>query len=98
MAQHSSEHILRLDCVESPGIVQAVSGFLVEHGCDIIDNQQFGDRGEGHFFMRIRLVADSHPETTERLRRDFSTVASRFAMSWSTRPNRKSSVVSGSCP
>lgn len=38
------EHVLTLDCPEGPGIVHAVSGFLLEHGCDIIDNKQFGER------------------------------------------------------
>ena len=52
------EHVLTLDCRESPGIVHAVSGFLLEHGCDIIDNQQFGERSEGHFFMRVHFASD----------------------------------------
>lgn len=50
------EYVLTLDCPEAPGIVHAVSRFLVEHGSDIIDNQQFGDRRDGHFFMRVRFA------------------------------------------
>ena len=40
----SDEFILTLACPEQRGIVHAVSSYLLEHGCDIIDNRQFGDR------------------------------------------------------
>jgi formyltetrahydrofolate deformylase len=76
------EHVLTLDCVESPGIVHAVSGFLVEHGCDIIDNQQFGDRLENHFFMRVHVTSPATPGATETLRARFGAVAERYGMSW----------------
>ncbi|MGW0737185.1 ACT domain-containing protein, partial [Streptomyces sp. NPDC002851] len=66
-----AEHVLTLDCPEAPGIVHAVSRFLLDHGSDIVDNQQFGDRRSGHFFMRVRFAAPDGEETTERLRRDF---------------------------
>ena len=39
-----AEHILTVDCAESPGIVHAVSGFLLDHGCDILDIKQYGDK------------------------------------------------------
>lgn len=75
-------HVLTLDCPESPGIVHAVSAFLVEHGCDIVDNRQFGDRRGGHFFMRVHIVPAGGEHTIEALRRDFRPVAERFAMRW----------------
>jgi formyltetrahydrofolate deformylase len=76
------EHVLTLDCPETPGIVHAVSGFLVDHGCDIIDNQQFGDRREGHFFMRVHVVSEGAPDTTERLCKDFVPIAAAYSMRW----------------
>ncbi|WP_142062290.1 formyltetrahydrofolate deformylase [Pseudarthrobacter sp. B4EP4b] len=76
------EHVLTLDCSESPGIVHAVSGFLLEHGCDIIDNQQFGERSEGHFFMRVHFVSDGDASTADTLRAAFGPVAERFGMRW----------------
>ncbi|MEU8994771.1 formyltetrahydrofolate deformylase [Streptomyces caniferus] len=80
------DHILTLDCPETPGIVHAVSRFLVEHGSDIIDNQQFGDRRDGHFFMRVHFAALGDENTTETLRRDFAAVAAPFAMRWHLEP------------
>ena len=43
--------------------MHAVSGFLLEYGCDIIDNKQFGDRSEGHFFMRVHFASDGDEST-----------------------------------
>jgi formyltetrahydrofolate deformylase len=81
------EHVLTLDCNESPGIVHAVSGFLLEHGCDIIDNQQFGERSEGHFFMRVHFASDGDDSTADTLRTAFGPVAERFGMSWRLEPH-----------
>ncbi|MFI7067986.1 formyltetrahydrofolate deformylase [Kribbella sp. NPDC050124] len=83
MSDATVEHVLTLDCPESPGIVHAVSGFLLDHGCDIVDNLQFGDRLENHFFMRVHVVsAADGVHVTDQLREDFGPVAARFSMSW----------------
>ncbi|NUT70313.1 formyltetrahydrofolate deformylase [Pseudarthrobacter sp. C4D7] len=76
------EHVLTLDCPEGPGIVHAVSGFLLEHGCDIIDNKQFGERSEGHFFMRVHFASEGDASTLEELRSSFAPVAEKFGMRW----------------
>ena len=47
------DFVLILSCPDRPGIVHAVSGFLFEHGGNIVESQQFGDRLTGRFFMRI---------------------------------------------
>ncbi|GHG87683.1 formyltetrahydrofolate deformylase [Streptomyces lanatus] len=77
------EFVLTLDCPESPGIVAAVSQFLLEQGSDIIDNHQFGDRRDGHFFMRVRFTAPGGEDT---LRGEFAAVAAPFAMRWHLEP------------
>jgi formyltetrahydrofolate deformylase len=76
------EHVLTLDCPEGPGIVHAVSGFLLANGCDIIDNKQFGERSEGHFFMRVHFVSEGDESTLETLRSSFAPVAEKFGMRW----------------
>ncbi|MFH9991072.1 formyltetrahydrofolate deformylase [Streptomyces luteogriseus] len=81
-----AEYVLTLDCPESPGIVAAVSRFLLDHGSDIIDNHQFGDRRDGHFFMRVRFAAPGGADTTQLLRREFASVATPFAMRWHLEP------------
>ncbi|HEY5224618.1 MAG TPA: formyltetrahydrofolate deformylase [Microbacteriaceae bacterium] len=76
------EHVLTLDCPETPGIVRAVSTYLFDHGCDIIDNKQFGDRRAGHFFMRLHMISDGDESTTDVLRSGFGPVAEQFSMRW----------------
>jgi formyltetrahydrofolate deformylase len=86
------EHVMTVDCAESPGIVHAVSGFLLSRGCDIIDIKQYGDKAQGHFFMRVHFTStpeSSAPESfgTEELRRDFTPVAEKWRMNWQLEPH-----------
>ena len=76
----SGDFVLVLDCPDQPGIVHAVSGFLVDHGGNIVESQQFGDRLNGRFFMRIDFAVESGPASLETLRADFHAVAERFEM------------------
>jgi formyltetrahydrofolate deformylase len=47
---------LTLSCREQPGMVSAVSSFLFEHGCDIIEHQQFDDTVRGQLFLRTAFA------------------------------------------
>jgi formyltetrahydrofolate deformylase len=82
-APASTELVLTLDCPETLGIVHAVSGVLVEHGCNIVELTQFDDRRMGHFFMRVH-VASATGEALDReaLQADLAPVAERFGMRW----------------
>ncbi|WP_460824567.1 formyltetrahydrofolate deformylase [Nocardioides ungokensis] len=68
-----------LDCPDRPGIVHAVSGFLLERGGNILESQQFGDTDTGRFFMRIDFVTEG-TVPVERLRSEFLEVAAQFGM------------------
>jgi formyltetrahydrofolate deformylase len=81
----TGDFVLALDCPDRPGIVHAVTGFLVEQGGNIRESQQFGDPSNGQFFMRIDFSvegAESGRVTVEGLRADFAAVAGTFAMSF----------------
>ena len=52
-----TEFVLTLSCPDRPGIVAAVSGLLAGRDGNIIESQQFGDRGTGRFFMRVQFAA-----------------------------------------
>jgi formyltetrahydrofolate deformylase len=78
----SGDFVIVIDCPDRPGIVYAVSGFLVEHGGNIVESQQFGDRLNGRFFMRIDFAMTDDSATSESLRADFAGVAQRFEMSF----------------
>ncbi len=97
--------VLTLACPDRPGITARVTGFLFERGCNILDAQQFNDRGphEGdraggtdRFFMRV--VFDPDGSTAERLRADFAALAVEYAFEWKMaredRPRRTIILVS----
>jgi formyltetrahydrofolate deformylase len=76
------EFILTLSCTDTPGILFAVSGYLVQHSCNILQSQQFDDRLTGLFFMRIHFEATNFATTLEELQTGFAHVASSFQMVW----------------
>jgi formyltetrahydrofolate deformylase len=78
----TGDFVLVLDCPDRPGIVHAVSGFLVEHDGNIVESQQFFDRLTGRFFMRIDVAVAGSAATVESLRNDFTAVAERFGMTF----------------
>ena len=79
------DFVLVLTCPDQPGVVHAVSGFLVRRGGNIVESQQFGDRLTGRFFLRIDFLvegADAAHVTAEVLRHDFAVVAAQFRMTF----------------
>ena len=49
-------YVLTLACPDRPGIVHAVSGFLLERGGNIEEATQYNDHGTGLFFMRVQFA------------------------------------------
>lgn len=76
------EYILTLSCTDTPGLVFAVSGYLVQHSCNILQNQQFDDRMTGLFFMRVHFEATREGTTSDELEAGFAHVAGSFQMTW----------------
>ncbi|MEQ7005101.1 formyltetrahydrofolate deformylase [Actinopolymorpha sp. B17G11] len=79
------EYVLTLSCADRLGIVHAVSGFLAEHSCNIVDSQQFSDRQGGCFFMRVHVQAESPEVTLDDLQVGFAPVGAEFGMDWQVR-------------
>ena len=75
-----TEYVLTLTCPEAPGIVFAVSRFVMEHGGNISASQQFDDRLTDRFFMRVQFRLEGGG--AEHLRQEFAPVARQFAMVW----------------
>lgn len=83
MINHSEQFVLSLSCPDRIGIVQTVSGFFAENGCNIIDSQQYMDPESERFFMRVQLEqTTSDPVDLDRLRVGFSVPARDFDMEW----------------
>jgi formyltetrahydrofolate deformylase len=71
--------VLSIVCPDQRGIVADVTRFLFEKNCNILDSQQFGDRRNGRFFLRIHFASEGGVGE-EQLRKDFAAVATKFQM------------------
>jgi formyltetrahydrofolate deformylase len=78
----TSTFTLTLSCPERPGIVHAVSAFLFEQGCDIVEHQQFDDPIRGSLFLRTAFVTARETDA-EALSTAFEPVAAEFGMTFS---------------
>ncbi len=83
------EYILTLSCPDRRGIVHRVSGFLAEHGCNIIDSAQFGDAQSQLFFMRVHFAAEDPAIGDSVLRADFAELAGALNMNAQLNDARK---------
>jgi formyltetrahydrofolate deformylase len=86
-AEPGREYVLTLSCPDKPGIVYAVSSFLVQHSANILASQQYGESPDGRFFMRVHFSVPPHPAAAPgrplaELERGFSWVAEAFHMAW----------------
>jgi formyltetrahydrofolate deformylase len=92
-AVRGREYVLTLSCPDKPGIVYAVSSFLVQHSANILASQQYGESPGGRFFMRVHFSVPPLPEPPSGspspsgspladLERGFSWVAEAFHMAW----------------
>jgi formyltetrahydrofolate deformylase len=73
--------VLTVTCKSTRGIVAAISGFLAENGCNIVDSSQFDDLDTGKFFTRVSFISEEGVARPA-LATGFQPIADRFAMEW----------------
>ncbi|MRJ76527.1 formyltetrahydrofolate deformylase [Aeromicrobium sp. SMF47] len=73
-------YLLTLSCGDRPGLVFAVSSWLMQVGGNIVDSQQFDDPLGNQFFMRVHFEAADVP--LEQLRSSFAGVGDEHGMTW----------------
>jgi formyltetrahydrofolate deformylase len=73
------EFVLSIACPDRRGIVAEVTKFLFERNCNILDSQQFGDTGNGRFFMRVHCLSEGGVALPA-LQRDFTSIEENFSM------------------
>lgn len=73
------EFVLLLSCPDRRGIVAEVSRFLFERNCNILDSQQFGDRANNRFFLRMHGLSEGGIGIG-RLEEEFASIAATFSM------------------
>ncbi|WP_095204910.1 formyltetrahydrofolate deformylase [Mesorhizobium carmichaelinearum] len=74
-----THYVLTVSCKSSRGIVAAISSYLAEQGCNIVDSSQFDDLDTGRFFMRLSFVSEERVGEAA-LVEGFKPVAEKFAM------------------
>ncbi|EJT06184.1 ACT domain-containing protein, partial [Rhizobium sp. CCGE 510] len=57
--------VLTVSCKSTRGIVAAISSYLADKGCNIIDSSQFDDLDTGKFFMRVSFISEEGLSGTE---------------------------------
>lgn len=58
-------YVLTVTCKSTRGIIAAVSGYLAEKDCNIVDSSQFDDLETGLFFMTTTRSASLATSATE---------------------------------
>ena len=77
-----TQYVLALSCPDRPGIVAAVSTYLFEHGCNILDAQQYDALETSAFFMRVVFDGANDPAAFATIHKDFAPIAEKFGMTW----------------
>ena len=52
------EYILKIDCPDHKGLVYKISGILYDFGLNIVENEEYVDHVNNHFFMRSEVVGE----------------------------------------
>ncbi len=80
-AAWGQKYVLTLSCPDEPGIVHAITTYLVQHSANILALQHYGEPADGRFFMRVHFSVPSGAQLVK-LRSDFAEVAESHQMSW----------------
>ncbi|MDA0781810.1 MAG: formyltetrahydrofolate deformylase [Rickettsiales bacterium] len=84
---HSKNFTLGISCNDTMGIVAAVSGFLADNKCFIIESAQMGDASTGKFFLRVVFDTKNGVGTKTLFSEKFKPVADKFNMDWNLHDN-----------
>jgi formyltetrahydrofolate deformylase len=80
--QPGREFVLTLSCPDQAGLVHAVTTFLMNHSGNILESQQFDDRLQDRFFMRVHFDVSDPALSLEELRTGFGPVAEAYRITW----------------
>ncbi|MGJ7530564.1 formyltetrahydrofolate deformylase [Variovorax sp. GB1P17] len=75
------KYILTLSCPDRPGIVHAVTAFLLDERATILEAAQFDDASTGLFFSRIKFeLLDTDHRDPNKISKRFEAVGKEFSM------------------
>ncbi len=74
-----TQYVLTVACKSTRGIVAAISTYLADQGCNIVDSSQFDDLSTGMFFTRVSFISEEGV-TLSAIREGFKPISEKFAM------------------
>ncbi|GAA3056764.1 formyltetrahydrofolate deformylase [Rhizobium viscosum] len=74
-----TDYVLTVTCKSTRGVVAAISTYLAEKGCNIIDSSQFDDLDTGKFFMRVSFISEEGVTLAE-IKEGFKPIYEKFGM------------------
>ena len=81
--QDAPSAILLVSCPDRPGILATITGFVSEHGGNILElSEHVETRGE-KFLMRIEWELGDYELPRDEIESAFEPIANRFSMNWS---------------
>lgn len=84
-----SSYTLVVSCLDTVGIVAAVSGFVAERNGSLLESNHHTDVEQGWFYMRNVISAESLAVSIETFRAEFADLARTFDMQWHLRDNNE---------
>ncbi len=76
-------YILKVNCLDKPGIIAAVSSFLLKNNFNILESSQFRDKKYNIFFMRVKFQNINNQINRieiKVLEKNFLKIAKKFSM------------------
>lgn len=74
--------ILLLSCPDKKGVVASISGFVYQHGGNILHADEHSDVDSGTFLMRVEFDPAEFDIPLNDFARSFAPIATRFEMEW----------------
>lgn len=79
---------LTFSCPDQPGIVAKVSGFLFDHGANILSARQHRDSARNHFFMRVVFGFDSDDAIPDGFRSNLDMLSEKLNLEFTLTDRR----------
>ena len=74
--------VLLIHCPDQPGLVHAVTGFILYHGGNILDLEQHIDSADDVFFMRVEWSLEKFAIAKAEIANSFTPLAESRRMGW----------------
>lgn len=79
-AANDGSYILTVDGPEAPGVLHAITGFLVDHRADIVEIKQFDDMRAMHYFVRVEFRLIGEDPGLSALKEAFAPLADEWSL------------------